>query len=179
MKKIRSDYIKTDVVSVLLWALTPSNRLVCEIALQTGWRVSDILCIKTVDMKNAYKKKRCTITITEQKTGKRSTKTLPRSLVKDCIEQSGFLFVFEGRDDYRKHRTRQAVFSDLKRAAKKFNIKINLSTHSLRKNYAVYLKEQGKTLDEIRKALNHDSLLVTMLYAMSDELVDKYKKSGS
>ena len=83
--------------------------------------------------------------------------------------------MFEGRDDYRKHRTRQAVFIDLKKCAKRFNIKINLAPHSLRKNFAVYLRKQGKSLEEIQKALNHTDLVTTMLYAFSDELQQKYK----
>ena len=67
------------------------------------------------------------------------------------------------------------MFIDLKKTAKRFKIKINLSPHSLRKNYAVFLKEKGYSLAEIQKALNHDNILTTMLYALSDELTEKYK----
>lgn len=66
----------------------------------------------------------------------------------------------------------------MKKAAKRFNIKINLAPHSLRKNYAVYLKREGKTIEEIQKAMNHDNLLTTLIYAMSDELTEKYNKKG-
>lgn len=100
---------------------------------------------------------------------------LPLQLIDGLLQQAGRIYVFEGRDDYRKHRTRQAVFADLKRVAKRFNIKINLSPHSLRKNYAVYLKNSGRTLEEIGAAMNHDNITTTIIYALSDELTEKYK----
>jgi integrase len=176
---LRSDYITTDTVGVLLWALQPANRLVCEVALQTGWRVDDVLSLRVEELKMAKKNARHWLTITEQKTGKRSRKTLPVKLIDELPQQSGIVYIFEGRDDYRKHRSRQAVFYDLKKAAKRFNLRINLSPHSLRKNYAVYLREQGKTLEQIQEALNHADMVTTMLYAFSDELQAKYaKKKG-
>jgi site-specific recombinase XerD len=114
------------------------------------------------------------LTITEQKTGKTSTKEITEDLAQRLLEQAGRLFVFEGRDDWRKHRTRQAVYLDLKKAAHRFNIKINLAPHSLRKNYAVYLRKQGKSLAEIQNEMNHRDLATTMLYALADELTTKY-----
>lgn len=171
---MRSDYVDNDTISHILWAMQPVNRLVCEVVIETGWRVDDVLSLKSDLLYSALKKKRPCMTIVEKKTGKKSTKYISRPLIEKLEKQAGRLFVFEGRDDYRKHRTRQAVFLDIKRVAKKFNIKVNFSPHSLRKNYAVYLKHQGKSIDDIQKSLNHDNILVTMLYAMSDELTSKY-----
>jgi site-specific recombinase XerD len=139
--------------------------------------VDDVLELRTEQIKKALAGKRHALSIKEKKTGKTSRRTLGVQLLSDLLEQAGYIYVFEGRDDYRKHRTRQAVFYDLKKAAKRFNIRINLSPHSLRKNYAVYLKKQGKDVEEIRKALNHDNIVTTLLYMMSDELLMKYKKS--
>lgn len=173
--KIRTDYIKTDSIGALLWALQPANSLVCKVALETGWRVDDILSLKTEQLIKCRSKKRHTLTIIESKTNKKSTRVLPLVLLNQLIEQSGRIYVFEGRDDYRKHRTRQAVYLDLKKVAKRFNIKLNLSPHSLRKNYAVYLRNSGKSLDEIQKILNHDRKITTIIYALSDELTEKYK----
>jgi len=122
------------------------------------------------------------LTTTEQKTGKVSTKDITPRLREQLLQQCGSIYVFEGRNDYRKHRTRQAVYNDLKRAAKRFNLKIELSPHSLRKNYAVYLKRQGMPLSDIQKQLNHTSLETTLIYALSDELAQKFntqqKKTG-
>jgi site-specific recombinase XerD len=113
--------------------------------------------------------------ITERKTKKRSSKVISAELRERLLEQAGNIYIFQGRDDYRKHRTRQAVFTDLKKAAKRFNIKLSLSPHSLRKNYAVYLRKQGKTIEEIQQELNHDNTATTMIYVFSDELHNKYR----
>lgn len=134
-----------------------------------------MLNLRTEQIVRAKKLKRPCISITEKKTGKTSKKYISRGLVERLFSQCGRIYVFEGRDDYRVPRTRQAVYLDLKKCAKRFNIKLNMSPHSLRKNYAVYLKEQGKSLAYIQKALNHDNIITTMLYAMADELTDKYK----
>lgn len=117
---MRSDYIKTDEVGALLWGLTKPNKLVCEVVLQTGWRIDDVLSLERAEIERALKLKRPTITITEKKTGKRSRKAVPRELLQELQKQCGARYVFEGRDDIEKHRTRQAVFTDLKRTAKRF-----------------------------------------------------------
>lgn len=145
------------------------------VCLHTGWRVEDVLQITTEQIKGALQAKRCVIKIIEQKTGKKSAKTLPRKLCEQLHAQAGKIYCFESRDDYRRHRTRQAVYIDIKKASKRFNIKINLSPHSLRKNYAVYLKNCGKSLAQIQAELNHDNYVTTLLYMMSDEMKQKYK----
>lgn len=134
-----------------------------------------MLNLKREQAEKALDKKIHYICIVEQKTGKKSRRAFSADLLKKLLEQSGRIFIFEGRDDYRKHRTRQAVFCDIKRVCKKFNLKINLSPHSLRKNYAVYLKQQGKSLNEVQKILNHENYITTMLYFMADEMSNKYK----
>ena len=170
---MRSDYVSNDTISALLWSLTRADKLISEICLQTGWRIDDVLELKREQVEKAPEQKSTYITIAEKKTGKRSRKALPRQLLMDCLEQSGRYYIFEGRDDWRKHRKRQAVFLDLKRCAKRFNININLSPHSLRKNYAVYVYNKYG-IEKVQAELNHDNMFVSMLYALSDELSAKH-----
>ena len=172
-RPIRSDFLETDALSALLWSLTPENKVVCEVALATGWRIDDVLELKFEQVQRARQTKRHGITIVERKTGKKSTRYFSKQMLAKMEIVHGRYWVFEGARDWRKHRTRQAVFLDLKRAAKRFNVKINLSPHSLRKNYAVYLKRQGKSMVEIQKALNYDSMVTTLLYALADELTER------
>ena len=110
--------------------------------------------------------------VTEAKTGKKRTVTISANLLAALAAQAGAVWVFEGRTDYRKHRTRQAVYKDLKRAAAALRLQ-HVSPHSLRKHYAVELmKRYG--FDEVQKALMHDSAEVTLLYALADVL--KHRK---
>ena len=81
---------------------------------------------------------------------------------------AGQFYVFEHRLNGREHRTRQAVYKDLRRAATLFGVKQNVSPHSLRKVFAVEEFEKHGNLAKVKKLLNHSSEAVTMLYAMAN-----------
>ena len=147
-------------VDLVLAALMPANALALRTALHTGLRIGDVLQLKPEQLKPRF-------WITEQKTGKRRQVGLPAPLLSALMEQAGEQWVFPGRDPT-KHRTRQAVWKDIKRAAKAFRLPINAGTHSARKVYAVELMRKYGDIERVRRALNHNSETVTMLYAMAD-----------
>lgn len=178
MELIKTDFITTDYWGTILNCLTPANALVCEIALQTGWRIDDCLSLESKALEKAIEKGTTSITIIEQKTNKKSTKRLSKSLFSALMEQKGVIFVFQGRDNIYQHRTRQAVWADLKRARKALRIKENLAPHSLRKAYAVDMLQSGKDLDKIQKALNHTHQSDTLIYALADTYTQLKLKNG-
>lgn len=151
----------------VLYALTEPNRLACEVAIETGLRIGDVLAIKTHELSKT------SFTVKEAKTGKSRRIRLSRRLLDDLKKQAGKYYVFEHRLDETRHRTRQAVYYDIKRAAKLFRVKDNLTPHSIRKVYAVDLYEKTGDLEKVRKLLNHDSIEVTMLYALADAISRK------
>lgn len=166
---MRSGYVPTGELLHVLAALTPQNRLICELSLFTGLRVSDVLNLRSENFKQR-------MVVKELKTGKKKSVKLPVQLFDRCLSSAGKIFVFEGRNDYRKHRTRQAVYNDIRRAAMLFRIKdVHLSVHSCRKNYAVDEFNKDHNLPRVQKLLNHDDVSVTMLYALADVL-EKRKK---
>ena len=163
-----TDYIEKDILGHLLYALTPANRLVCKVALETGLRIGDVLALRSADLKKG------SFTITEQKTGKKRKIKLRDSLKKELQAQCGTVYIFPHRTDPQKHRTRQAVFNDLKRACKAFRLKgVNVAPHTMRKAYAVDLYRKTGDLKRVKNALNHSNDLVVILYAMADELTKK------
>ncbi len=164
---MRSDFIEKDELGHILFALTPSNRLVCKVALETGLRIGDILALKTADLKKG------SFTITEQKTGKKKRLRLREGLRSELLSQAGTVFVFPHRLDENRHRSRQAVYTDIKRSAKLFRVKENITPHSLRKSYSVDLYRKSGDLKKVVEALNHDNELTTMLYALADILTKK------
>ena len=115
---MRSEWIPSGDFKHILAALTPENRLACEVSLATGLRITDVLALTP----ERVRKQR--FTIREQKTGKTRTVRLPNELTARCLACAGQHYVFEHRTDGRQHRTRQAVFMDLKRAARAFRIKV-------------------------------------------------------
>lgn len=170
----RSSYVEPTSLGLVLAALQPANRLVFEVMLATGLRVSDVLNIKTAQVK------RQRFTVKEQKTGKSRRVLIPRELQLRILRQAGRLYAFEGRYDWRKHRTRQAVWLDFSRCARFFQHggavpKGTVSPHSARKVYAVDEYHRTGDLDAVRQKLNHDPAHVatTLLYALSDKLDSK------
>lgn len=153
----------------VLGLLTPSNRLVMRVCLHTGLRVGDVLSLRTAQLAPRF-------WITEQKTGKRRMVGLQSELLYDLQRQAGKEWVFSNLRDQSRHRTRQAVWQDVKRAAKAFRFPQNVAPHSARKVYAVELMRKYGDIEKVRRALNHSSLSVTMLYAMADQLLEQRGK---
>lgn len=145
----------------------PQNRLALEISLATGLRIGDVLQLRSDALRAAAGRR---LTVRELKTGKNRRVLLPVELYNRALSMAGKVYVFEHRLDYRQHRTRQAVFKDLKRAARLFRIRENVAPHSARKVYAVEAYRRTGDLKRVQALLNHSSEAVTMLYAMADEL---------
>lgn len=160
---MKTAYLLDREVGHVLAALTPSNRLVCRVCLHTGLRVGDVLALRTQQLGPRF-------WITERKTHKRRQVGLPAGLLADIRAQAGEVWAFPGRDPSR-HRTRQAVWADVKRAARAFRLPQNVAPHSFRKVYAVDLLHRYGDLDRVRRALNHGSCETTMIYAMADRLL--------
>ena len=146
----------------VLALLMPQNALICEVALHTGLRIGDVLALRTAQVKRQFY-------VTEAKTRKRRRVNLPERLLARIRAQAGEEWAFPGAKPGRP-KTRQAVWRDVKRAAKALRIPANIAPHSLRKRYAVNLYQSTGDVEAVRRALNHDSPVVTMLYAMSDAL---------
>ena len=87
----------------------------------------------------------------------------------DLKKQAGKRWVFASPVDPHKHRTRQAVWKDVKRAAKLFRFPQNIAPHSVRKVYAADLLQKYGDIAVVRRALNHSSDAVTMIYALADQ----------
>lgn len=158
---MRTDYLLEKEVEQVLDLLTFENRLVMRTLLHTGLRISDVLSLKTDQLKPNF-------WVTEQKTGKRRQVGLPEPLLGDLRESAGTEFVFPGQGPG-KHRTRQAVWKDVKRAAAAARLTVNAAPHSARKVYAVKLLERYGDIDRVRRALNHGGIEVTLIYAMADK----------
>lgn len=159
-----TEYILNEAMERVLDLLTPSNRLVIRTMLHTGLRVGDVLALKPGQLRRRF-------TIQEQKTRKRRTVTLSDDLLAALLAHSGESWVFPGRSDPQKHRTRQAVWADVKRAAWACRLGANVGTHTARKMFAVDMMHRYGDIKRVQRALNHSSPMVTYLYACADALL--------
>ena len=166
---MKTEYLLDREVDMILAALTDTNRLVIRTALHTGLRIGDVLALTPDRLKPHF-------WVTEQKTGKARQVGLPEPLLSDLKNHAGEWWVFPGRNP-KKHHTRQAVWKDVKRAAAAFRIPQNVAPHSFRKVYAVDLLKKYGDIDRVRRALNHRSETITMIYALADmQLAAKYRR---
>lgn len=167
------DMIDREVDRVLA-LLTPDNRLAVRVCLQTGLRIGDVLALRRSDLAKGPQ-----FWITEAKTGKRRRVQLPHALHAELLATCGDVWAFPSRygDDH-GHRTRQAVWRDLKRAQKALRLKINVGTHSARKTYAVRLMAKYHDVAKVQRALGHDRPTTTMIYAMADGLSESRRKKA-
>lgn len=166
---MRTEYLLQREVDLVLAALTDTNRLVMRTALHTGLRLGDVLKLQPHELRPHF-------WVTEDKTGKRRQVGLPEPLLSDLRNHAGEYWVFPGRNP-RKHHTRQAVWKDVKRAAQAFRLPQNVAPHSFRKVYAVELMKKYGDIEKVRRALNHNSESVTLIYALADQqLQAKYRR---
>lgn len=169
---MRSGFMEINEFEHVLAALTPPNRLACEVSACTGLRIGDALNLRTGKLGER-------MTVRELKTGKTRRIRLPSELLDRLVAQAGKIYVFEGRENYRKPRTRQAVYKDLERAARLFRVRgTHISPHSARKIYAVTEYRRTGSLQRVKELLNHSDEAVTMLYAMADEMTERRRKKA-
>ena len=113
-------------------------------------------------------------TVRERKTGKTRRVVWSAPLYEQMLQQAGRVWVFESRTDPHKHRTRQAVYKDIKHVAAVFQRSGVVSrsqcigTHTARKYAAVTAYHKGG-LAAAQKMLNHSDPAISLLYALSDK----------
>lgn len=182
----RTDYLYQRQLDRVLGLLMPGNSLVVRVQLHTGLRVGDALRL-TFPLRQQ-------LWLTEGKTGKRRHIGLPQQLI-DAIAADAAqyipqhmrryiweapprgvtpLWAFPSPRNWRAHRSRQAIWKDIKRAARACRLPQNVGTHSARKVYAVgALRRSGGDLEAVQRALNHTDAGITMIYAMADKMLSE------
>lgn len=165
-ESVRTTWASPQQMGHILAALMPTNRLIVRLCMATGLRVSDVLELRTADLRRRQ-------TVRERKTGKARRIQWPAALYEEMELQAGRYWVFEGRTDPRKHRSRQAVWRDIQRAEAVFKRSRilgrgqNLGTHTARKCAAVAAYHRGG-LPAAQRLLQHSDPLITRLYALAD-----------
>lgn len=159
-----TEYLLERELDHVFAALMPQNELIMRTVLHTGLRISDVLELRTAQL-------RPSMWVVEKKTGKRHRCGLPQPLLNRILEQAGEEWAFPGTRPG-THKTRQAVWADVKRAAKAFRFDANIGTHSFRKVYAVRLLRRYGDIKRVQKAMAHGSPSVTAIYAMADALLE-------
>lgn len=161
---MRSDYVNSGAFRLLINSMEYENGLALRVSLETGLRIGDVLALRSCDL-NGTK-----LFYVAKKTGKAGCKTISRRLATALLRCAGNSeWLFPSNRAKSGHRTRHAVYRDLKKVCKRLGVEGQISPHSARKSYAVEdFRENG--LEHVKRELQHDSESVTLLYALSDVL---------
>ena len=160
---MKSDYLKPSTYAELYRVMQPDNVLAIRVSLETGLRIDDVLRLRWENFGKSTK-----FTYLAKKTGKKGVKKLSKVLKTELFSRNvgGSDYVFPGRKRG-THRTRQAVWKDIKKAADLMGVSLNASPHSARKTYAVELRKT-EGLASVQRELQHSDMSTTMLYAFAD-----------
>lgn len=163
MRVSRSKYAEREYIDHILACMMAPNAEALRLSLDYGLRIGDVLSMPRSALESG------TYSLMEEKTGKRRVVRLSQLHIDACMRIAGRYFVFEHRLTPKKHRTRQAVYKDLKRICKVFRVD-GISPHSARKVYAVEKLRKSGDLAKVQRALNHSDPEITLLYALADHI---------
>lgn len=163
---MRADYITPTQLGQLLGELTLANRLACQVSALTGLRIGDVLALQVEQLRDTP------IRVMEAKTRKVREITLPQEIIDRLRIQAGPVWCFPARAGP-GHRSRQAVWADVKRAAVRLGLPQNVCCHSLRKYFAVeeFTRAKGD-LGAVQQLLNHRYPSTTAIYVSSRMIYD-------
>ena len=158
------------------------NKLILELLLASGVRVSELVNIKLKDIDINNK----TIKVMGKGSKERivyfnlhTKESLINYLENDRLKllkckKSDYLLI----NNKSTKLTREGVFEIINNIAKKANIKHHLSPHVLRHTFATFLLNEGADIRSVQTLLGHESLSTTQIYThiTSDALKFEYLK---
>jgi integrase len=148
----------------------PKYKLLWDIGVDTGLRISDIIPLRVKQVVNGI------IEITERKTGKQTVKALKTQIndnLRSYINRFGLRrcdFLFFPRNETRagKHIHRNTAYKVIKCVSRQLELE-GLGTHSMRKTHALNRFRETQDVSKVQEALNHKYPSTTMGYLISSK----------
>ena len=137
--------------------------LLFTMGINTGLRISDLLKLKVIDVRN-----KSHVEIKEQKTGKIKRFPLLGNLQSMLDEYTkGKLdneFLFRSREGANRPITRVMAYLIINEACQKAEITDSIGTHTLRKTFGYHHHQQFHDVAILQYLLNHSSPSITLRY---------------
>lgn len=149
----------------------PRNELLFSLGINSGLRISDILALNVIDVKNKN-----FIEIREVKTNKYKRFPINKFLrkeIKNFVKNRDFyepLFLTQKN----KRLDRVQAYKILNKAVQQANLNIRIGTHSLRKTFGYHHYKKFGNLPLLQKIFNHSSSSVTLRYiGLEQDIIDE------
>ena len=157
------DKIKIEEIKSYLKQNGSRDLLLFTMGINTGLRISDLLKLKVIDVRN-----KSHVEIKEQKTGK--IKRFPllgnlQSMIEEYVR--GRLdneYLFRSREGANKPITRVMAYLIINEACQKAEITDSIGTHTLRKTFGYHHYQQFHDVAILQYLLNHSSPSITLRY---------------
>ncbi len=162
IEKMKTELLKTGY----------KNYLMFVVGINTGLRISDILRLKVIDLRD-----KTHINIIEQKTDK-PKRFLINSMLKKEIDRyienmEDDEYMFQSRKGDNKPISRVQAYRILNGAAGKIGLE-EIGTHTLRKTFGYWHYKQNKDVALLQDIFNHSAPSVTLRYiGINDDVKDK------
>lgn len=142
--------------------MTGANALAISVTLETGIRIGDVLRLKLSHLWDR------SIEYTAAKTGKHAAVPCSERLIAALRANAKDGWCFPSRKGSKKpYRSRQAVWADVRKAARLAGVAPHISPHSARKTFAVDLLHKHG-FAAVQEALQHRYGSTTEIYAFSN-----------
>lgn len=168
---MKSEYVDRAVWEAIIPNMPYDTALAVMVSLETGIRTGDVVGLRVENLAANG------INYTAQKTGKQGFAPCRVELLSALHKnaENGWCFPPARLTCKTKHRTRQAIWSGVRKAAERAGLKPHVSPHSARKTFAVdfYHKKGIKALQEV---LQHGDVNTTNLYALSNMQGAEYNR---
>jgi len=149
-------------ISMHLKKTSKRNHIMFFIGIYSGLRISDILRLKVIDVKN-----KDSISLKEKKTGKQKTFAINPILKKEiknyCKDKELSEYLIVSREGNNKPLSREMAYKILRDVGETFDL-YNLGTHTMRKTFGYHHYKQYKDIVILQKIFNHSTPYITLKY---------------
>src|SRR5665647_808071 len=156
------DINKIEEIKIELMKSGYKNYMMFVVGINTGLRISDILNLKVVDVRD-----KTHITLIEQKTKKpkrfRINTNLKNEIDKYITNMRDDEYLFQSQKGVNKPITRVQAYRILNKAGERVGLG-EIGTHTLRKTFGFHFYQKTKDVALLHKLFNHSAPSVTLLY---------------
>ncbi len=153
MVKDIANYLKKD---------NTRNYIIFIIGINTGLRISDILKLRVMDVRNKQ-----SIILKESKTRKsrniKINKVLRKELRLYCSGKDSHEYIAKSRNGINRPITRDQAYKILREVSEMFGLE-HIGTHTLRKTFGYHFYSQTKDIGSLRIILGHSSETSVLRY---------------